>query len=820
MFSKTMRWVLFLLIPFIFIACGGSRSDYFITQTGTLNDSKVIGIEYSCGSNSGITDANGQFSCRSDSDNIEFHIGAVSLGSIQMSNLKDFTIYPSDLVGSSRVDTNSSKVTNILQFLQSLDEDNNPYNGIVITQSTRDRLSRITSIKLDTNSTTQSDLNATVVAVGKKLIKVDYAVAHYEDTLRYEINSTVDTVAPAPAIASKSIYLTNADTTTVTIYGERNAKIFMDGNYSHIDIDNNHSATFELNTTGDDGYIYFPIKLQDSLDRMGDESNITILKDTTPPAKPTVSEVPNSTYNETISITIHGEEDAIVIIDGSKVGSIHNGSFQTNLNVGGEYGEKSFNISLMDLAGNESEATTIKTIFNRISLSESYTYYIPENFIILRRGSANENILILGYGEEQIIAGTVANLGTNNSLEYELNSIINSIKGVSNLTISEITRQLYTDSIVAEYSLHSTLSIGSVDLISLLVDAIMGNSLSNLPTSNSSITANDFNLVIKLVKDSSGNIHILLSVVPSNLSLEYQTTIDSLTNSQNIVYNAVTVEGSDSFIGNASSGNQNIAEFLFVVDDSGSMSAYQNAVSQASKDFANAIINAGVDFRIAIITTSSGIDYGSNYKSARRVLENIGIIENDIELFKENIIVGTGGSSTETAIYNAERALQPNGILTQMDMPYNKSLSIVILSDEVSQYSSRARGSFDVDDNIFLDKGYKVYSIINPEVASYSQYDDLATKTGGLIADISNTSSYSTIMNTIAQNAVGATGYKLSQSNIIETTITISINGQEIPHGNSRNGWRYMESYNRIIFYGTAIPNEGDEITINYSYLK
>ncbi len=831
MLLKRVRLVLALLIPFIFVACGGSKSDYFITQTGTLNDSKVAGVNYSCGSNSGVTNSKGEFNCRSDSNNIKFYIGSVTLGSIKTSNLKSFTLYPADLVDVNRSDTNSSKVVNILQILQSLDEDNNPYNGITINQVTREALSKIETLNLDNNSTTESDLNAIVAVLGKKLIKAEYAIAHYEDTLRYEINSSVDSVAPAPAIGLKQIVLTNKNSTSTTIYGERGAKIFIDGNYSHINIENNNTANIELNSTGEDGYIYFSIRLKDNLNKIGDEFNLTVLKDTISPKKPTISGVPSSTYNETLYATVHGEDGAIVLINGVKVGTLNSGLLQIDLDVSGEYGEKSFNISLMDLAGNESEVTTIKTIFTRVSLGRGSTYYVPENFYPLSKDLDN-NIIILGYLDREIIAGTIASINTSKSLNSEFNTIISSINRISDITINEITRQEYTDNIVVEHSLHSNSSISTVDLISLLSNAIMGNSLSTLPKSkSSSIIDTNFNLTIKLVKNSSGVIYIFLSVIPTNISLEYQNSVSSVTNSQNIVQtNTTKSKSSDSFIV-GKSGNNNMAEFLFVVDDSGSMKNYQNAVSQASQDFANAITNAGIDFKIAIITTSCGIDsyesYCYDYKSASRVLNSVGIIENDIELFKEKVVVGTRGSKYETGIYNAERTLQSialndsrDGILTKLGMPSNQELSIVILSDETSQYSTRAGSSFNINHNLFLERGYKIYSIINPDVSSISQYDDLAKKTGGLIADITNTSSYSTIMNTIAQSAVSTTGYKLTKSNIIETTISITINDKEIPHGNTNNGWKYIESYNSIIFYGTAIPNEGDKIDINYSYTK
>ena len=124
-----------------------------------------------------------------------------------------------------------------------------------------------------------------------------------------------------------------------------------------------------------------------------------------------------------------------------------------------------------------------------------------------------------------------------------------------------------------------------------------------------------------------------------------------------------------------------------------------------------------INYKIAILTTSEYVDdsicsqsYSSYYNyNANRVLCTTGVIENDINLFKEKIIVGTNGSGTETAIYNAEYALkstllgdETDGILTKLGMPSssNSKLSIVILSDEESQYEQRAYRTFDLDNNL------------------------------------------------------------------------------------------------------------------------
>jgi hypothetical protein len=184
-------------------------------------------------------------------------------------------------------------------------------------------------------------------------------VAHYEDTLRYEINSTVDTVAPAPAIAISIPKATNKNLTPITINGERDAKIFVNNNYTDMTIDSNHSAIFDLNTTGDDGYMSFIITLQDDLNQSSNELNITILKDTIPPAKPTVNSYSETTNRDRVRVTIFGEDGATLFINDINMGILINGSLEVDLDTSGSNGSKEFNIVLVDLAENRSNILNI-----------------------------------------------------------------------------------------------------------------------------------------------------------------------------------------------------------------------------------------------------------------------------------------------------------------------------------------------------------------------------------------------------------------------------------------------------------------------------
>jgi len=96
------------------------------TTTGVFVDSVTQGIAYTCGSTTGLTDAKGTFSFAAG-DSCTFKVGGITLGSAKGKSV----ISPVDLVAGATSEADAI-VTNIAQFLISLDNDNNPGNGIVI----------------------------------------------------------------------------------------------------------------------------------------------------------------------------------------------------------------------------------------------------------------------------------------------------------------------------------------------------------------------------------------------------------------------------------------------------------------------------------------------------------------------------------------------------------------------------------------------------------------------------------------------------------------------------------------------------------------
>lgn len=325
----------------------------------------------------------------------------------------------------------------------------------------------------------------------------------------------------------------------------------------------------------------------------------------------------------------------------------------------------------------------------------------------------------------------------------------------------------------------------------------------------------NYRLHVGVIYFSASDIIIMAVVTPSDIASNYSHYADQLSSSTVVITSGATPTPTEqSFIAQAGGG---IADFLFVIDNSGSMGDEQVAVGNAATAFEAAITNSGLDFQIGIITTDSDI---------LRDGSTDGAFTNNMTEFTSDINIGTGGSATETGIYFAERSLQSiakgdaaDGTVTTAGHPRtNASLSVIILSDEASQYTSRSGGAaFDPASNLFISRKYRVYSIIEPADNVASQYDELAQSTGGSVADIDNLTAIPAIMNNIALDA-GAASSNFTLSNTpIYSTITLTKNGLAIA-ASFLNGWSYNLSTNSITLHGTAVPTGGETIRITYSY--
>lgn len=99
-------------------------------MSGVLLDSAVEGVAYSASPSgkSGKTDASGKFDCLAG-DSVSFKVGGIELGTARCASL----VTALDLAGTANYSDDNEQVGHLLMFLQSLDEDDDPTNGIRIS---------------------------------------------------------------------------------------------------------------------------------------------------------------------------------------------------------------------------------------------------------------------------------------------------------------------------------------------------------------------------------------------------------------------------------------------------------------------------------------------------------------------------------------------------------------------------------------------------------------------------------------------------------------------------------------------------------------
>ncbi|WP_318464958.1 vWA domain-containing protein [Photobacterium leiognathi] len=253
------------------------------------------------------------------------------------------------------------------------------------------------------------------------------------------------------------------------------------------------------------------------------------------------------------------------------------------------------------------------------------------------------------------------------------------------------------------------------------------------------------------------------------------------------------------------------SDFLFVIDNSGSMGGEQDEISKLTTDFIDTMNETAIDFNVAVITTDSDTLRGKGFT-------------NDKSQIEKDLKPGTNGSGIEKGIYFAEKALAPTtGTVAIAGYPrQGASLSVIIMSDEKSQYGSNPK-PFDPKSNLFVDNQYKVYAIVQPQHAEYSQYDDLANETLGKSLNINEKNEYKTFVELIAKNSgVIAAGYHLSMAkinSILSSSIAVTVDGQLVTRSKF-NGWEYYPLAQKVIFTGAAIPTAGAKIEIGYQYVE
>ncbi|WP_227657509.1 putative Ig domain-containing protein [Candidatus Magnetaquicoccus inordinatus] len=152
-----------------------------ILMQGVLLDSPVQGIEYQTATQTGITGTGGSFSYATG-ETVTFSLGNIVLGSVVAGEV----VTPLNLT-----DGNMTAAGNILRLLQTLDSDQNPDNGITISQATLDLANAISGSVNLADSDLFSNVLLTDLLSGLTPVSESAAWSHFRS------NSWVDVLRAA-----------------------------------------------------------------------------------------------------------------------------------------------------------------------------------------------------------------------------------------------------------------------------------------------------------------------------------------------------------------------------------------------------------------------------------------------------------------------------------------------------------------------------------------------------------------------------------------------------------------------------------------------
>jgi hypothetical protein len=132
--TRLQRSIRLSILSLALSACsgGGGGGGGSSESTAQFFDSLVEGLDYTSATHSGTTDINGSFNYKPGEDTT-FKVGDIVLGTLTPSRV----VSPVDILGEGALLGDSPEALNIARFLQTIDDNDTPQDGITISEETR-----------------------------------------------------------------------------------------------------------------------------------------------------------------------------------------------------------------------------------------------------------------------------------------------------------------------------------------------------------------------------------------------------------------------------------------------------------------------------------------------------------------------------------------------------------------------------------------------------------------------------------------------------------------------------------------------------------
>ncbi len=192
--SLFLRTVAFIAVSALLVGCGNGSGQQGVagtpqpTLTGVLVDSPVSGVTWKAsGGSSGVTNSLGEFQYVQPEagtyvETVTFSVGDIVLGTVPGIPFKGERLYVTAVELTGSIDPLDLAATNQLVFIQSIDSDSDPTNGITISEATQ---AAAIGQTLDFNSSDFATEVAEVVAAiapGNAVVSDTAALDHFYTT--------------------------------------------------------------------------------------------------------------------------------------------------------------------------------------------------------------------------------------------------------------------------------------------------------------------------------------------------------------------------------------------------------------------------------------------------------------------------------------------------------------------------------------------------------------------------------------------------------------------------------------------------------------
>jgi len=268
-----------------------------------------------------------------------------------------------------------------------------------------------------------------------------------------------------------------------------------------------------------------------------------------------------------------------------------------------------------------------------------------------------------------------------------------------------------------------------------------------------------------------------------------------------------------------------ILDIIFVIDNSGSMSIFQQELASQMISFMNVFLGTGADFHLGFITTDRGYlqcsgavcwidgNFGSPVDWAQGIISQISVggsaYEKGIEM-AHRALMNTDydtGAAPGTSFWRNDATLVVIYVSDEPDFSLGTWTSYTSFFDTLKPDIDRMRHFGVIGDHpsgCIYNNGFYQRS-----VGFGSGYYDMTQRYNGEWYSICATD-WGSQMQDLADTVSTRRTFTLDEPDPIEESITVSVNGQ------AATGWEYDPITNAVIFADDSIPEPNQTITIEY----